>query len=49
MLVEEEREKGANRFEVELLGAEERGERMEHSVAEENHGGGGGGGSGSDL
>lgn len=44
MVIEEEREKGGNLFDVEVLEGAESGERVEHSVAEERGGGSGGGG-----
>lgn len=48
MVTEEEREKGGNLFDVELLQGSDSGKRVEHSAAEE-HGGGSGGGSCSHL
>lgn len=46
MVIEEEREKGGNLFDVEVLEGAESGERVEHSVAEERGGGSGSGGGG---
>lgn len=46
MVIEEEREKGENLFDVEVLEGSEIGERVEHSVVEERGGGSGGCGGG---